>query len=99
MRRPIQILASMALVATRRYRRQSSSRATPLAAFAAAEPARYFLEAGVPTAKVRQRPGEYSPFMSAGCAFQDQLILSELVGELLDFESAAHPAHVSADRL
>jgi len=37
--------------------------------------------------------------MSAGFAFQDQLILSELIGELFDFESAAHPAHVSAYRL
>jgi hypothetical protein len=34
--------------------------------------------------------------MSAGCAFQNQVILSELVGELFDFESAAHAAHVSA---
>lgn len=89
----------MALVATRQHGRESASRATPLAAFAAAEPARYFLEAGVPTANVRQRPGKYSPFMSAGCAFQDQLILSELVGEFFDFESAAHPAYVSAYRL
>jgi hypothetical protein len=89
----------MAFVATRQHRRESASRATPLAAFTAAEPASYFLEPGVPTANVCQRPGKYSAFMPAGSAFQDQLILSELVGELFDFESAAHPAHVNAYRL
>jgi hypothetical protein len=37
--------------------------------------------------------------MPAGFAFQDQLVLSELIGELFYFEIAAHLAHGSANRL
>ena len=93
------IQLSVTLVAARRDWWKSARRAAPLAAFATAQPTRYILELGIPTANVGERLGKYSPFMSADFALQHQIILSEFVGELFDFESAAHPAHVSPYRL